>query len=282
MEMENQEHLEKKESKGKFILILVLVLIVASLGTYILYDKVLNKDNDKNNNTQINDKVDDNNNIPTSIKLDESKDFIYLADYDYDVSSETYSTNFKTYNVKDIKVPYINIDSTYASNVNKEIEKVFGKAIEAFKNGIKDKSTYVDECNYTYYLDNDILSVNLWLGVGSTDVVVPNYYTFNFDLKTGNLSSYDDVYKMVGFNSTSVNDKIEKAITDKMRGILGSDYPSGTNFDTYNNQSLSNYRNSVSDNTINYFLDKNKKLNVVVKMVNLSSTGQTNEILTIN
>lgn len=280
MEIENQENFEKKEGKGKFILLVVLVFIVACLGTYILYDKVLNKD--KNNDTEIIDKVDDNNNVNTNVKIDESKDFIYVADYDYDVSSETYSTNFKTYNVKDIRVPYININSTYASNANKEIENVFRKAIEAFKNGIKDKSTYVDECNYTYYLDNDVLSVNLWLGVGSTDVVVPDYYTFNFDLKTGNLLSFDEVYRMVGFDPISVNNKIEKTITDKMRETLGTDYPSGTNFDTYNNQSLSNYRNSVSDNSINYFLDKNKNLNVVVKMVNLSSTGKTNEILTIN
>ena len=57
--------------------------------------------------------------------------------------------------------------------------------------------SYVDDCSYKYYINGDIISIVLTYGHGATDVVRPDYYIYNFNLKTGKLVSYNDVYSFV-------------------------------------------------------------------------------------
>ncbi|MCL2071549.1 MAG: hypothetical protein FWH07_04850 [Oscillospiraceae bacterium] len=203
----------------------------------------------------------------------EAKNWIHDADYEYDVPFESYTTDFgSTYYVKDIVVPFINIESADAEKANAEIKEVFLQAVEAYKQGIEDNLTYVDECKYIKYVDENILSVNLWLGIGATDVVRPEYFTYNFDLKTGKLLSYEEVYRYAGFTSDNISEKVETAITTKMQNVskefhaAGEDFYEENDFDIYNSESVNRYKSSVSDNSIKYFLDTNKKLSVIVNL----------------
>ena len=43
-------------------------------------------------------------------------------------------------------------------------------------------------------------------------------------------------------------------------------YASITNFDTYNNESIDNYLKSVEKNTIQYFIDENGVLSIIVRL----------------
>lgn len=145
---------------------------------------------------------------------------------------------------------------------------------------------YVDKYNYSKYTNNDILSVLLTLGIGATDIVRPNYYIYNINLKTGEKSSYKDVYSAAGFDSSNINDKVEKAITDAMKEELNnfeypSDYPEGTNFDTFNNESITNYKNSVGNNALKYFLSNDKKLNIIVRLSVPAGMGYVDKVITI-
>ena len=58
-------------------------------------------------------------------------------------------------------------------------------------------------------------------------------------------------------------------------------YPNGTNFNTYNTQSINNYKNSVSNNTQKYFLSNDGKLNIIVKLSIPAGTGQLDTIITV-
>ena len=62
----------------------------------------------------------------------------------------------------------------------------------------------------------------------------------------------------------------------------GGYYPEGTNFDTYNTKSIENYKNSVSNNTLKYFLTDNKKLNIVVSLSVPAGRGEFNTIITVD
>ena len=124
----------------------------------------------------------------TMIKEEENgystKYWIYDADYEKAVLADSYMVGSWPQYVENIKVPYINISSTYASKANQEIKNVFDIAIDTYNKGVQDELTRVD-IDYQKYIDNDMVSTALWYSIKETAVVNPNYYTYNIDLKTG-------------------------------------------------------------------------------------------------
>lgn len=265
-----------------------ICLVLSLIGCLVCFVGC-NKDEMKNDNSMVdnnesqqqevvngekeNEKDEIQNSSIWISKLDNEKEWIYDADYEKGVSGDSYSTEFnETYNVNDIVVPFINIDSQDATQANNEIKMVFDSAIETFNNGIKDGLSYVDECNYKSYNNDDKLSVVLTFGEGATDVVHPNYYTYNFELKTGKSLSYEEIYNLAGFTSGDIDMKVENAI----RTVCQSDES------LYNvNDSINNYKNSISDNTLKYYLANNNELNIVVELSVNAGNGLKTTILTI-
>ena len=197
-----------------------------------------------------------------SLKINKSKELIYDAKYTKDVKAKSYLTHFnEIYYSKDIVVPYINISSVYVNNSNNEIKSVFDKAIESYNEGVDTGLVYIDECDYEKYESDKVLSVVLTLGIGGTDTVDPEYYTYNINLDDGSELSYEDVYKIAGFTKENINEKVNNAINDELK-----DYLNGYSDDItiYQNESINNYEDSVN-NTLKYFLSDGK-LNIVVKL----------------
>lgn len=264
------------------VLIVILFATVCLLTDYIVIDRKLREDKSSNSDNLI---IEDNSNDSNIIisKVDTTKDYVYDAVYDSDDIADSYSTFHKTFYLKDIVVPYVNIDSEDASKVNDEIKSVYNSAIAVYKKGIEDKVSYVDNCSYKYYINDDILSLVLTYGHGATDVVHPDYYIYNFDLKTGKLVSYSDVYSYIGFNSDNISESVKSSISSVMSEKM-SNFPDSlkADFDTYNNQSFQNYINSVDDGTIKYFIDSNKKLNIIVTLSIPAGTGMFDTIISVD
>lgn len=285
----------QKKNTGLYVLIAILCVLVLALGGYIVYDKTQNDKSSTTTTTDTTNNESNSNNTNSLVsKLDDTKDWVYDAEYTKNVTADSYSTYYETYYAKDIVVPYINVNSSYANTANSDIKKVFDEAIKSYNDGVSDKMTYVDECGYKKYVTDNSLSVILTYGVGATDVVHPKYYTYNIDLKTGNQLSYGEVYNIAGLSSSNIDSKVENAITkimqDKLKNLKdpqkdtgdGSYYPDGTNFNTYNNESISNYKKSISNNTLKYFLSDNGKLNIVVKLSIPAGTGEFDTIITVD
>ena len=232
--------------------------------------------NKKENNKEI-------NNISVS-KLDNGKDYIYDAYYSKNTKADSYSID-KTYYAKDIVVPFINIDSNYASKANGEIKSVFDEAISTYNEGVSNKIVYVDECNYKKYINNNYASIILTYAVGGTDLPIVHYYTYNINLSDGQELSYEDIYKLAGFSSSNIESKVKDAITNTMKKELSDftaeNYPSGTNFDIYNDQSIDNYNKSVKNNSLKYFISENGELNIVVTLSIPAGRGSYDTIITV-
>ena len=145
-----------------------------------------------------------------SIKIDEDKDYVYDAEYDTGDAPSEYAVGIYTYYLKDIVVPYINIDSDGAKAANENIKTVFDELMAAYNDGANGGMGYVK------YNDN-ILSIVFKTGTGATDVVFPYYHTYNFDLKTGERLTYEYAYGVAGFNSNSVYDKVKEQIEAHMK-----------------------------------------------------------------
>lgn len=274
------------------VMSLISVLLLAGCNKNQNIDNVNIPENTDNQQLEIIDNKQENgsddfqDSIKTVSKLDATKEWVYDSDYEKKVNAESYSTEYnETYYARDIVVPYINIDSQDAVKANNEIRTVFDSAIKTFNDGIEDKLSYVDECGYESYVNDDVLSIVLTFGKGATDVVYPVYYTYNFDLATGNRLSYEEVYKKAGFDLSDVDSKVESAITntmkDRMSNFPSDSYPDGTTFDTYNNESIENYRKSVENDTIKYFLSNDRKINVVVKLSVPAGTGEIDTLIMV-
>lgn len=273
--------MEKKQNNNIHVAVEVILLaIILGLGIYIAYSKGLILTKEKTTgkgNEQQEEKVKSTESVT---KIYSDKEYIYDAEYEKKVNKNSYVIGNKTYYAKDIVVPFININSSYVTDANNEIKTVFDQAIAAYN----DESKYVDQCNYTKYIDGKTLSVILTYGEGSTDVIHPKYYTYNINLKDGKELTYEEVCNLLGIEN--VDSKVEAAVTttmkEKLQNFSAENYEAGTNFDTYNNQSINNYKESVKNNTIKYFIAENKKLNVIVKLSIPAGTGEFDTIISVN
>ena len=229
--------------KGKNIVIIILGVLVLGLSLYIVYDKTLSKEN-KDNDI---DKGFDNGNT-VSIKNNEELDYVYDADYTYDNKYQTYEINNdgyqelveidKYYNnfkveyrkgeqrVSDLKVPYINIKSSYGDSVNKELKKLYeDKALEFDENA--KESEEGQQCRqvltYRTYNYNDMLSVVVIYATQCTAHWNLNYKIYNFDLSTGNEISYKDMVSRLGYAQDTMLEKVDKALKLKMDELFKED-----------------------------------------------------------
>lgn len=223
------------------------------------------------------------------LKTDADKELIYDAEYTYEnLEGKEYTTSStqKTYSLEDIKVPVININSSYATKANNEIKEVFNKLAKQFKDELEGSQTSYGIASYEYYIDTNILSVKIEIEKGSTSTPVYEYYTYNFNLEDGSELSYEEAYEFAGFTSSNIDSKVESAIKKTLEEKMEefeqlTNNSNNVDFDTYNKASIQNYRDSVSDDNIKYFINEDEKLNVVVDLEIPADRGTFAVVITI-
>ena len=277
----------KKHNASLIILLVVFIFISLALGSFVFYDKVLknyinspiqNNDYDDLDDDDDNHNYNENNNYVS--KIDPSKYWIYHATYDKNVLANSYEIAYKTYYAKDIIVPFINIDSNDASKANDEIKEVFDKAINFYNEGVENKTNFVS-IDYEKFIDNNIASVNLWYGKGGTDVIRPDYYTYTFDLTTGKIMSFEELYQKFGLNKNQVDMKIKEEITDEVNDIFEDSFRDINNT-TYINESIDNYEKNLEDNTLKYFVNDDGELCIIARLSIPAGAGYQDTIFEID
>ena len=273
----NVQNQEKKQSKGLsaglVIIMLIAVLIIGIGGGYLLSknDSLFNKNETKSNSnnsniTQSNNTSTQNNTIEqskASKKIDESKPWIYDADYGVgkeekrispEYSNDIYSTMNK------LKVPYINVNSEYAKNLNSEIKKIYDNAYNEFGTETVNRSgntvTNVREIKYEAYNKNNILSIVLTINSGVLNGgITHEYKTYNIDLNTLNKASLLDVGKAAGFqNQEELNKAVDASLLNAQKSQIASE-------------------NAVRKDDL-YYMDNTGFLNMMV--LSISEMGLTN------
>lgn len=272
--------MENKNNNGLITVIIILGLLVIILGSYIVYDQFILDSNSKNDHNIKNDTTENqesNNNKNVVSKLDNNKAWIHDADYNLPTSEESYYVDLTNLiSAKDLIVPYININSDDAQKANQEIYELYKGLIDAFNKNIKDKKWYtlVKYKDYTY--DNTV-SVVITTETHGTDVPLYKHYTYSFNLDNGKLLSYEEAYKITGLSESNINDKVNKSITNALK----QKYSNNSDFNTYNNKSINNYKTSVNNGTIKFFIDGNNKLNIIVTLEIPAGRGQFDTIITV-
>lgn len=262
--------MEKKNTGLKVLVITLSVLVVSLLG-YIIYDKILNNNKEIETNNEVTNRVS---------KLDDSKYWVHDANYNLPTTKESYyggSDHTKLIKASDLVVPYININSFDATKKNQEIYKLYEELIAKFNANLKGE-IFFTLVEYQTYISNNVLSIVIRTESAGTDIPLYEYYTYSFNLNTGNLLTYEETYKMVGFTANDIDNETSKAITKALKEI----YPSTeTDFETYNQKSINNYKTSINSDTIRFFVNDNNKLNVIVTLEFPAGRGTADTIITV-
>lgn len=260
----------KRENKGLTILVVILLIIVVGLGGYITYDKQEGKHNDL--------EPSDNKSVA---KLDDSKDYVYDADYTgvYKNKYTEYTRGTTIKKLSDLKVPYINIASYYAGVANSEFKELYKKYASAF-DGCAVNTGFGCSLKLTYktYRYNNILSIVIANGSQASAPMVLDYKTYNFDLKAGNEITYDEMITRLGYDKNTLLDKeknliktymdkkVEESPTEggydltKKCGNWSQETDSVTEGNCYEQA----YK-SLESNTISFFVNEKGNLNFIAK-----------------
>lgn len=227
----NNNQPQKSPKAKKIIAGVACVVVVAGVitGVALNREKIFNKTNNNNNNSTIspstNNSTEQNNitDTKTTQKIDESRPWVYDADYGYNKPAKTITNSLGTvYNSTDeLIVPYINVNSEYAKSVNEELKILFEKEYNAFGGAYPDlqiSEGYLPKIQYQFSAYNDILSlyVQKFTSIINGDGSV-KYYTYNINLKTLEKASLADVYTAAGFSSEDYfKESVENTVANEI------------------------------------------------------------------
>lgn len=293
--MENNKKSVVKITFITILSILVLGLILGIVGYMILCNLGSDIDDSENVSTSNSTKYVD--------KVNKNEEYVYDANYEKNVSKKSYVDSFDgNISVNDIRVPYINIKSDDAEKVNSKLKEMHDELVDYFKENLKIEDSKKifpggSTVYYNVYRYDDILSVSITKRYhGGTDVDTYKYYAYNFDIKTGNLLSYDDLISRLGsvtynvdYTSSNVKTYVSRAIDIYSKNEL-KDYTLNSTEKIYDgmtytemlNEDIKNYENSISDNSLVYYCDSNGNLNVVVNLLFPWGAGHFDTVLTID
>ena len=274
-------------NKNKIILVIIITLLIVLIT-------IMLKNNKKEEPTKLMDTTTSTTTTTSSsIKIDESVN--YITDLTLDTGSlpDSYYSQEedKTYYLNNLKFPYINIKTDDATSINEEIKKLADQAIQIYTLGVSGGLDRVDESTYSYYVNNNILSIVIIYSVNYNTPSDRGYYTYNFDLTTGNKVDFKKIYTSLGNSEDGINDKVNRAIKKYM-----DDLDNSTSYSLYNHtqgymgedsytasltKAYETYKESITNNTIKYYIDDSKNIHVITTIMVPIGEGYTIQDLKI-
>ena len=237
----------KKQKKVAIILVaVVLILVVAiGIGAGLLLSGAFEKDKTQNEVTNNPSKSV----AKTSKKIDESKPWVYTADYCISNSNKK-AIGFNAgaeFNSKDyLKVPFINMDSDYAKKANEEIKTMYDNLYKNYGEKAQGGVTKAGELKYEFGATDKIISVAIIRREGVTNAGwSKDYIIYNINLETSKQASFEEVYKECGFENV-------EQLEEKIKIIIENDRDSIEGEEAWNNS------------TGLYYMNANKEFNIVV------------------
>ena len=277
--------MEKKNNSGMLVGILIGIIIMLVVGIGLFVTGTVSFKSMTTNNGQ------SNNSNKKSIKVDDSKDFVYDAEYKYDnkytefdrTNGERKDTTIDYYG---ISVELTAINSSDAQTVNKELENLYLKYAKDFDGCAEElKNQNGPGCSqiltYKTYKYNDILSIIVIDGIQGTSPFVFDYHTYNFDITTGKVLNYDEVLQKLNLDKSSTLETLKKNAKAKMDSLYNSwgekkDLTTECHYNKDENGNLlygtSNcyditytlLQKSIDSNSLLYFVDNDGDLNVMM------------------
>ena len=272
-----------KNNKVIFAVIGIIIILIAVIGGIIIFNNINNKKELPKN------EVTNQEQLSNQANSSEQK-LVYDAKYANNLTQTSYINGFnQKYSVEDLKVPYINLNSEDAKKANNEIEKMYQDLIEIFKENLEQvsKGKMSNDCivNYNSYINGNTLSVVI--DIQYSERLYKDYYTYNFDLNTLNLLSYEDVYKRAGFTDDNISSKVENTIKNckiyEKYNQSDAEKCIQKTITAYKEKSLKDIGLGGIDSEyyLGYYLNKEGKLDIIIYFDINADRGYRLDIITI-
>lgn len=214
----------------------------------------------ENFNNIFDNKIDYQDNSSNINKTDNTKELIYDSYVAQESVEGSYDLN--------VNIPYLNISSDIAEQINNEINNLFYKKAENILKGTDKYTIY--SVKYKAYVNDNILSliINATLKEGDNPqrVIMKSY---NYNLSSNNILDIKQVleYRKISeeYAQNRINETIKLAIE---------------NANKYTELGYSKYLRDINDeiykleNTTVYFLGENKALYIIYPYGNLNYTSE--------
>ena len=234
-----KENKEEKNNDVKtsiciFIGVILAIVLIFAIGVKLGQIKI-DFPNKKggNNDVKIEEQAENKEEVKNvdNRKIDYNKDFVYNSSYNNGKFEKMFKLddNRVWRSSESLRYPIINLNSSYAKQVNDELKARFDKYYNAFGGALKEaniESKFIAEVSYKYAVKNDIVSVIVEEKIGSAgEEFKTSYYTYNVNMKTMQKASLEDVYKACDFKTENeLNEKIKTVISDEIsKGNLAED-----------------------------------------------------------
>lgn len=247
----SNSEIKPRNKKVTILLIAIIIVLILAIGVYVGLWFAGNNTKIINNKEEVvkekeNSKTEDNK---ATKKIDETKPWVYDADYKDGKKDKIIIPEYSNEEdsvLEKLIVPYININSNYAKSVNEEIRAMYEKAYNQFGKENDNKSIVYIDMEYSYYYNENILSVVITTRDGVLNGGLSReYIIYNFNLNTLEKASLEDIYKECGF-------------------VSKEEFENATEITIANEINAGNLFNDVSWNYNQYYMDKNIEFNLIV------------------
>lgn len=289
----------------KNIVITVLTILVLGLAVYIVYDKIIaNGDTNKNVSDGNFNEMEETKKLAK--KIDGAKDYVYDAynnsEYSVDYDFLNSYTNSILSSKKGIAVPFINIDTEEAKKINDEMKELFDSTMKKVDEILA--CDHPSSCgqiflNYNTYYSDNIVSIIVSYGMYGTDIPYPSYLGYVFDLTNGKLLNITDIADINNISMEKLKemskDKIKEYLIDMDNKNNSSEYVNyiDKSIQNFENKYLNvgqgqvatityDYYNSNPESGVIYFIDSDRKINLLTNIYIPAGSGFTTELLVLN
>ena len=247
----NENVVVQKKSKGVIVLLIILIIIVLGLSAYVVYDKVIEKNNvsEKEENTTTNKEK-------KFLLKDENKNIIYDSGCSI-LCSEGYANGGCLSLEKWVTLPYLNINSDYANQINEELKNIYEKE--------KSEETFYVTIDYSYSINDNILSLVIEKSSDSSN----DYNIYNIDVYNGKKIENEKLLERKNIKKEDFYNQISTIVSNV---LLNNNYGYGyhvSDSEEYQKFKKEQYDKTVSKENITIdngmFLDESNNLNIVVK-----------------
>ncbi len=249
-------------------------------------NKVKNKVSNKTKNTV---NPDSSGNVQYVEKIVDAKSYIYDAQYSVEnLKIEEYQTNDGTsHSASDIVVPFVNMVSDDADDVNNEIQSLYENYMNEYKVCSENKNSFI-KVNYETFTTANIISVLITVQRGNENEETNEYVTYNFDAIDGVKLTYSQTYELVGIKD--IEEKVKNAISnleDFEEYELNESYPEEVReardkeLEDCKNKIYTYYQQDLLNNHIAYYLDRNLKFNIAINVVLPAEGGEYSKIVVV-
>ena len=328
---------EKKISLTTAILLFIIFILIMAIVGGIVYFVNYKEENDKNVTSKEYNNVIDNDESNTNSnqnKTDENKylnksvsELVTDAKFDYNtgIDSFTYglynwstqkedkytyeanSTKIGEADLKTSRFPHVNIESNYGRKINVEVESLFNKYLEAYKDAIKKvkETEYIQDMEekkqsrwnlYNGRVENNIVTYSAYKNDNILSIVIKEgpfvevgdiYTTYNIDLNTGLEVEFFDTYLSLYLDSEEIYNKaceqMEKVLKEEYTEYY--DYPNDEErvkeYNDYVKENEDIIMESLFSDSTKFFIDGNGKLNVICTISHNAGKGSMECILPV-